>query len=79
MPPVKPPITSAEIPPDWPEQVRSAINEHAGQQVRAGRGNTIEAWSATYRKFIPLMLPGGGVEFASEADRDAVLAQIANP
>ena len=73
----KPPIPASAIPEDWPAQVASALNSNAGQQVRAAfPEHSIEAWSDTLKKFIPLMLPGGGVEFVSAEDRDLVLGAI---
>ena len=71
----KPPITAAEIPTDWPESVRNALNHCHGAQVRAGASNSIEAWSAL-RGWMKLQLPGGGVQFTTEADRDLVLGAI---
>lgn len=68
----KPPITALEIPPDWPAAVSSA---KPMPKLRAGEGNSIEGYSAT-RGFMPIMLPGGATQFATEADRDLVLGAI---
>lgn len=72
---IKPPITADQIPPEWPIAVRDALNHCQGSQVRAGTGNTIEAWSAI-RGWMTLMLPGGATRFTTEADRDLVLGAI---
>lgn len=68
----KPPVTALEIDPAWPEAVRSAS---PAVKLRAGAGNTIEALSET-RGWMALQLPGGGVAFTTEEDRDLVLGAI---
>ena len=68
----KPPITALEIDPAWPEAVRSAT---PAVKLRAGVGNTIEALSET-RGWMALQLPGGGIAFTTEEDRDLVLGAI---
>ena len=72
----KPPITYAEIPADWPAAVRDALNNCQGSQVRSGAENSIEAWSQLRGRYMRLMLPGGALQFATEADRDLVLGAI---
>jgi hypothetical protein len=69
----KPPITSAEIDPAWPEAVRSATPM---PKLRAGSDNTIEGWSEARGRYMRIMLPGGATSFATEADRDLVLGAI---
>ena len=68
----KPPITASELDHAWPEAVRSAT---PAVKLRAGVGHTIEAWSEA-RGWMALQLPGGGVAFATEEDRDLVLGAI---
>ena len=72
----KPPVTALEIPPEWPVAVADALNNCKGVSVRPGPDNSIEAWSALRNRWMKLQLPGGGVAFATEADRDLVLGAI---
>ena len=72
----KPPVTALEIPPYWPATVADSLNNCKGVSVRPGPDNSIEAWSALRGRFMSLQLPGGGVAFATEADRDLVLGAI---
>jgi hypothetical protein len=69
----KPPITALEIPADWPEAARSAT---PSVKLRAGHDNTIDGWSEARGRYMPLLLPGGGTQFATEMDRDLVLGAI---
>lgn len=69
----KPPVTALEIDPAWPEAVRSAT---PAVKLRAGHCHTIEAWSEARNRYMPLQLPGGGIAFTTEEDRDLVLGAI---
>lgn len=73
----KPPITLADIPPDWHLVVREAMNQREGVPVRAcPTAPSLEVWSINRRMWGPLMLPGGSTVFATVEDRDAVLRRI---
>jgi hypothetical protein len=72
---IHPPITAAEVPPEWIADVR-AIALRDGHAVRAGAEATIEVQSINTGLFGRLMLPGSGHHFTSEAERDGVLREI---
>lgn len=71
----KPAISIAQLPEGW-SGIVGAVAKRDGHAVRAGAGATIEVQSINDGEFRPLLLPGGGVAFATDAERDAVLAEI---
>lgn len=73
----KPPITAQDVPDSWVAACRQAASVREGVALRPNPiDRTIEAYSINYRKFIPLMLPGGGTEFATDADVAAVWGRL---
>jgi hypothetical protein len=68
-------LALADLPPAWPATVREIV-QREGVAMRAGAGGSIEVQSINTGEFMPLLLPGGAMEFATAAERDAVLAQI---
>lgn len=66
------PIPASAVPPEWIAGVAAALRRD-GQAIRAGAGCTIEVQSINTGRWMPLMLPGNGSTFVSEADRGAVL------
>lgn len=73
--PKAPPVALASLPDDWIETVREIVRRD-GVAVRAGFGACIEVQSINTGEFYPLLLPGGGVAFASAGERDEALARI---
>jgi len=72
----KPPITAAELDETWVPATREAMRVREGVPIRAGDGNTIEAFSINLDRWLPIMLTGGGTTFATAEDRDAVLGLL---
>jgi len=70
-----PKLALAALPATWPATVREIV-QREGAAMRAGAGASIEVQSINTGEFMPLLLPGGAMEFATAAERDAVLAQI---
>ena len=68
-------ITAADLPPDW-ISARREIATRDGHALRAGRGNTIEVQSINTGEWLTLQLPDNARNFATAADRDAVLRHI---
>lgn len=72
----KPPITADQIPIQWIEDVRAAV-QRDGQPLRAHATlPMIEAKSLRTNQWMPLMLHGSGTLFASTEERDRVLKEI---
>lgn len=72
----KPPITLSDLDESWVPATREAMRVREGVPVRAGHGNTIEAYSINRDRWMPIMLTGGGTRFASAEERDAVLLHL---
>ncbi len=77
--PIKPPVTAAEIPPEWPEVVREIVLREGNAVRPHPMKPTIEVKSLTSNRWCALGLPGGGTEFASFDDRNAIMALIQKP
>ncbi len=74
---LRPPIAFADIPPEWFEAARSAINVHEGQEIRRhASAPKLEVRSVNTGRWHELMLFGSGFEFASVEDRDAAFAKL---
>lgn len=72
----KPPITAAEVPPEWTAIVRKIIADEK-REVRGPAGRAvIEVRSLRDNSWHPLMLFSSASHFVTVEDRDAVLKQI---
>lgn len=71
----QPTITSAEVPDEWIADVRSILSRE-GNAVRGPAEPRIEIKSLRTNDWCKLMLPGSGFEFATVAERDAVLRRL---
>lgn len=68
-------VTAADLSPDWISD-RREIAQRDGHALRAGHGNTIEVQSINTGEWLTLQLPDNARDFATAADRDAVLRQL---
>ena len=69
------PITRAQLPEGWIAERREVIARE-GYALRAGAGACIEIKSLTSNEWLRLALLDKTTAFTTEADRDAVLAQL---
>jgi hypothetical protein len=69
------PITRALLPEGWIAERREVI-QREGYALRAGAGASIEIKSLTTNEWLRLALPDKAPAFTTEAERDAVLAQL---
>jgi hypothetical protein len=74
--PASVPVTLAEITPEWIAERREIIVRDGFATRGRAETRTIEVKSLTLDIWFRLTLPNGGYEFATAADRDAVLKQI---
>jgi len=72
----KPPLTFAEVPPEWIEMVRTMLTRD-GMPARGHADRpTIQVKSLTTNQWMPLMLPNSGFLFANYGERNEVLRAI---
>ncbi len=73
----KPPITAADVPPEWIAACRQAMSVREGVPVRANPLRpSIEAYSIARNGWGEIMLPGSGFLFTSFDDRNLVLHKL---
>lgn len=71
----KPPITAAEVSPEWIAACRGAIGSRA-DCIRANTHAPAIDVRSSPRGWLPLMLPNSGVLFTSFEERNAVLERL---
>lgn len=75
-----PPITAADIMPEWIAACREAMHVREGVPIRANpRQPSIDAYSINRRQWGPIMLPGGGFTFVDFDERNLVLGRLNDP
>ena len=72
---VLPPITFADLPPEWIEERREIVARD-GYALRAGCGLNIEVKSLTTNRWLLLPLPGKASGFTDKAQLAAALAAL---
>ncbi len=73
----KPPITAADVSPEWIVACREAMSVREGVPVRPNPSKPqIEAYSIGRKAWIPIMLPGSGTLFTNFDERNAVLQKL---
>lgn len=74
--PASVPVRAADVPPEWIAERRGIILREGFATRGRAETRTIEVKSLTQDLWLKLTLPNGGYEFATAADRDAVLKQL---
>lgn len=73
---LRPPLLASDLPAEWFLALREA-QSRSGTPIRANPTRAcIDVWSTNRGVFMPLLLPGGGTEFANVAERDAVILKL---
>lgn len=75
----KPPITSEQVKPEWLDDVRAASARDDYEFRPSPKQPSIEVRLRTSPQWLYLMLPGSGILFTDNAERNAVLRKLQAP
>lgn len=72
-----PPITNAEVPEEWVQACREAMNQREGVPIRAHPTlPRIQAYQINSRQWGDVMLCGSGFDFVDAKERDLVVGRL---
>ncbi len=74
---VIPPV-AADLDEHWFARVRYALHHGRHRDIRAGESGEILIWGERLGEYQPLLLPHGGIRFATKADAVRVIEMLIN-